>query len=232
MDLRTLRKRVDDYTAKLNRASAWPGGVKLIAVTKNVAADVINMAYEAGVRDIGENRVQEWREKAPSLNPGFRLHMIGQLQTNKVKYIINHAALIHSLDRPALAREIDSRAQAAGRRLPVLVQVNIGREAQKAGVDESELPDFLAYVGAMPGLEVSGLMAILPEADDPEEVRPLMRRMRALFDDSRLRAIEGVTMRELSMGMSHDCMVAASEGATMIRIGTALFGPRRYEEVN
>ena len=134
--------------------------------------------------------------------------------------------MIQSLDRDALAEEISRRAQAAGKVMPVLVQVNIAREAQKAGVDEDDLIPFLRRCAELPGLSVQGLMAIMPIADDPEDVRPLFRRMRQWFDRLRDMDLPGVEMKTLSMGMSDDCVVAAEEGATMVRLGRALFGAR------
>lgn len=204
----------------------WGRPVELCAVTKTVDAATINLAYDCGVRAIGENRVQEVMQKLPALNPDFRLHMIGQLQTNKVKYIIDRAAMIQSLDRPDLAREIDRRAQAASRRMPVCVQVNIAREPQKSGVDEDELVPFLRECARMDGLDIRGLMAIMPFVDDPEQVRPYFRRMREWYDRLREMDITNVKMECLSMGMSGDYAVAADEGATMVRVGSSIFGSR------
>ena len=221
-----LIARVQEYNERLQEASAKWGGVEICAVTKTIDADTINLAWDAGIRTIGENRVQELMDKLPSLNPDYRIHLIGQLQTNKVKYIVPHVSMIQSLDRDSLAAEINRQAVKAGRKVPVLVQVNIAREPQKGGIDEEELRPFLQRLADMEGVSVKGLMSIMPQADDPETVRPYFRQMRAWFDRLRDEAMPGIEMETLSMGMSHDCIVAAEEGATMVRLGTALFGRR------
>lgn len=218
--------RVQDYQKRLAEASGKWGGVEICAVTKTMDAATANLAYEAGILTIGENRVQEVVEKLPDLHPDYRIHLIGQLQTNKVKYIINSVSMIQSLDRDSLALEIDRQAKKAGVVMPVLVQVNIAREPQKGGISEEELLPFLERVSALQGLSVKGLMAIMPQADNPEDVRPYFRRMREWFDRLKENPVPGVSMEILSMGMSHDCFVAAEEGATMVRLGTALFGKR------
>ncbi|MBQ2956548.1 MAG: YggS family pyridoxal phosphate-dependent enzyme [Clostridia bacterium] len=220
--------RVREYREKLYEASGRWGGVKICAVTKTMDADTANLAYEAGIDLIGENRVQELMEKLPALNPNYEIHLIGQLQTNKVKYLMGHADMIQSLNRDSLAQEIHRQAVKAGLVMPVLVQVNIAREPQKGGIDEEELLPFLRRTAELNGLRVKGLMAIMPQADDPESVRPYFKRMRDLFERLRDQAIPGIEMTELSMGMSHDCLVAAQEGATMVRLGSALFGKRDY----
>ena len=166
--------------------------------------------------------------KIDMLNPDYKIHLIGQLQTNKVKYIVDRVDMIQSVDRDALADEIDRRATAAGRVMPVLVQVNIAKEPQKAGIDEESLLPFIRRLSGMRGLRVDGLMAIMPIADDPEAVRPYFRRMREWFDRLKDMDIPNVSMNTLSMGMSDDCLVACEEGATMVRLGRALFGERHY----
>ncbi|MBR1822008.1 MAG: YggS family pyridoxal phosphate-dependent enzyme [Clostridia bacterium] len=216
------RERVGDASAK------W-GGAEICAVSKTVDPETINMAWEGGIRTLGENRVQELMGKIEALNPDYDIHLIGQLQTNKVKYIIDRVAMIQSVDREALAREISRRASAAGLEMPVLVQVNIAREPQKAGIDEELLMPFLQLCGELPGLKVQGLMAIMPIADDPEDVRPYFRQMRGWFERLRDMDLPNVEMRTLSMGMSDDAIVAAEEGATMVRLGRALFGARTYK---
>ena len=220
-NIRQWRERVDEASAK------W-GGAEICGVSKTIDPETINMAWDGGIRTLGENRVQELVGKIDALNPDYKIHLIGQLQTNKVKYIIGRVDMIQSLDRESLAVEIDRRARAAGRVMPVLVQVDIAREPQKAGIDEDELLPFLHRLSDMPGLRVEGLMAIMPIADDPEDVRPYFRRMRAWFDRLRDMDIPNVSMNTLSMGMSDDCLVACQEGATMVRLGRALFGARSY----
>ena len=227
MNREELLANINEWRERIGNASAKWGGAEICGVSKTVDPDTINMAWEGGIRILGENRVQELAGKQDRLNPGFEIHLIGRLQTNKVKPAVERVAMIQSLDREALALEISHRAEQAGKVMPVLMQVNIGREPQKAGVDEEALVPFLRQCAGLPGLHVQGLMAIMPVADDPEDVRPLFRRMREWFDRLRDMDIPGVEMRTLSMGMSDDCVVAAEEGATMVRLGRALFGARQ-----
>lgn len=216
------------YRDRLDQASARWGKVEICAVSKTVEAERVNAVYAAGIRILGENRVQELLDKKSRLNPEFHLHLIGQLQTNKVKYIIPFIDMIQSLDRPALAEEIQKRAQACGRVIPVLIQVNIGREPQKAGILEEELESFVHFCAQKPNLSVRGLMAVAPAVPDPEQARPYFRKMRGWFDRLQQQKIPGGSMEILSMGMTGDCLVAAEEGATMVRIGSGLFGKRNY----
>ena len=226
MDRELMARNIDTCRSRLREASARWGDVTICAVTKTIDAETINQAFDEGVRVIGENRVQEAREKFPALNPDFSLHIIGQLQANKVKYVLEFARMIQSLDRITLAQEIDVRARAKGIRMPVLVQVNIAKEPQKAGIHEEELLPFLREAARLQGLSIEGLMTIMPLTGDQESLRPLFRRMRVWFDRLRDEAIEGVDMRVLSMGMSGDFTTAAEEGATMVRLGSAIFGAR------
>lgn len=218
--------RVQDYQKRLAEASGKWGGVEICAVTKTMDAATANLAYEAGILTIGENRVQEVVEKLPDLHPDYRIHLIGQLQTNKVKYIAGRVDMVQSLDRESLAAELNRQAIKAGIQIPALVEVNIAKEPQKGGIYEEDLIPFLKRVSDMPGVCVKGLMAIMPQADDPEDVRMYFRRMRVWFDKLRESPLPGISMETLSMGMSHDCIVAAEEGATMVRLGSALFGRR------
>ena len=218
-NVRVWRERIADASAK------W-GGAEICAVTKTQSAETVNLAWEAGLRTIGENRVQELMDKRDALNPGFNVQLIGAWQTHKVKYIAGWVDMVQSLDRDALAQELSRRAQQAGRRLPVLVQVNIAREPQKGGVHEEELDGFVRRSAKLPGIQIRGLMAIMPLADDPEPLRPYFKRMRDWFERLRDADIEGTALDTLSMGMSGDCIVAAQEGATMVRLGRALFGER------
>lgn len=228
MNQEALLKNIHDWQQKIGEASAKWGGAEICGVSKTIDPEVINMAWDGGIRILGENRVQELMSKIDRLNPEYKIHLIGQLQTNKVKYIVDRVAMIQSVDRDALADEIDRRATAAGRVMPVLVQVNIAKEPQKAGIDEEGLLPFIRRLSGMQGLRVEGLMAIMPIADDPEAVRPYFRRMREWFDRLKDMDIPNVSMNTLSMGMSDDCLVACQEGATMVRLGRALFGERHY----
>lgn len=219
-----LAERVREIRETLARESAPFGKApELIAVTKFVPVEQILPLHELGVTQIGENRVQSLREKIPFLEEKFSLHLIGRLQTNKVKYIIKDVCLIHSLDNSALAQEIDRQAQKANRKMPVLVQVNIAREPQKGGIPEEELFPFLRECAKLPGLQVKGLMAIMPLGAQREELFSLFTRMREKFDQCAGEAIAGISMEELSMGMSQDYDLAARAGATMVRIGSRLF---------
>ncbi len=228
MNQEALLKNIHEWQQKIGEASAKWGGAEICGVSKTIDPEIINMAWAGGIRTLGENRVQELLSKIDRLNPDYKIHLIGQLQTNKVKYIVDKVAMIQSVDRDALADEIDRRATAAGRVMPVLVQVNIAKEPQKAGIDEERLLPFIRRLSGLPGLRVEGLMAIMPIADDPEAVRPFFRRMREWFDRLKDMDIPNVSMNTLSMGMSDDCLVACQEGATMVRLGRALFGERHY----
>lgn len=226
MDREAIFRNVKLWQSRIGEASQKWGGAQICAVTKTRSAEEINLAWDAGIRTIGENRVQELMGKVGGLNPDFELHLIGSLQTNKVKYIVDRVDMVQSLDRDALAEELSRRAVAIHRVVPALVQVNIAREPQKGGISEEELPAFLARCAQLPGIQVRGLMAIMPLVPDPEEVRPYFRRMRGWFDRLRDAYLANVSMDVLSMGMSDDCIVAAQEGATMVRLGRALFGAR------
>ena len=196
---------------------------KLIAVTKTVAPNVINQLKPLGLLDIGENRAQVALPKLPEIAPEFRLHWIGRLQTNKVKGIIDHVCMLHTLDRMELAQEVDRRAGQRGRVLPALVQVNIAGEVQKGGLAPEELMGFLREMKSFHQISIEGLMAIMPLGAPEEELTRLFKGMRTLFEQVRAEAMEHVHMNELSMGMSNDYAIAAREGATMVRIGTALY---------
>ena len=220
----TLEERLNAVRSTLEKESApWGKTPKIIAVTKYSAPQDILPLASLGVTDIGENRVQALREKLPFLEEKFSIHLIGRLQTNKVKYIIKDVCMIHSLDHESLAQEIDRQAQKNHLRMPVLVQVNVAGEAQKGGVTEEELLPFLRLCGRLPGLQVKGLMAIMPLGADRDALFSLFQRMRTLLANCRQEAIGHVEMQELSMGMSQDYDLAARAGATMVRIGSALF---------
>ena len=196
---------------------------RLVAVTKTVGPDVINQLKALNILDIGENRAQVALPKLPKIAPEFRLHWIGRLQTNKVKGIIDHVCMLHTLDRLALAQEVQRRAAEHGRVLPALIQINIAREPQKGGMPPEEALGFLRQMRDFPNIHVEGLMSIMPLGAPPDVLTTLFRGMRTLFEHLRDEAVEGVEMRELSMGMSNDYQIAAREGATMVRIGTALY---------
>ena len=229
MDALLLRER---YQSALSALAEAGGGVyappRIIAVTKTHPAEDILPLAALGLTEIGENRAQEIVEKWPVLQEKFQFHCIGRLQTNKVKYIMDKVCLIQSLDRMNLALEIDRQAQKAGVVMPVLVQVSPAGEEQKGGMPPEEVRAFLNEVRRMEGLHVQGLMAVMPNTQEEEYLAGLFGQMRALFEQLREEAIPGVDMRELSMGMSGDYVLAARHGATMVRLGSALFGPRDY----
>jgi hypothetical protein len=200
--------------------------VTLVAVTKLVDPGRIAEAYRCGIRHFGENRVQEAAEKRRFLSlPEATWHLVGHLQSNKARQAVELFDWIQSLDSVALAERLN-RLAAAGKKVPVLIQVNLGNEASKQGISEEGLLPLVERTAALPHLELRGLMCLPPYFDDPEQVRPFFRRLAELRDALAPRVPSGVNLGELSMGMSHDFEVAIEEGATMIRVGTALFGPR------
>ena len=200
--------------------------VKLIAVTKTLGVEKIREAVDYGMRDLGENRVQEILEKYPVFPKDVRWHLIGHLQTNKVKYIVDKVAMIHSLDSIKLAEEIEKRAAAIDRVMPCLVQVNIADEDTKFGLMTEETADFVKEISRFPHISVEGLMTIGPHVDDEERIRSVFQELRELKEQIASLALPTVKMRELSMGMSSDYPLAVREGATMVRVGTTIFGPR------
>jgi PLP dependent protein len=208
------------------RAGRDPREVLLLAVSKTFSAQTARQAFDAGQAHFGENRVQEARDKAPLLPPGAVWHLIGPLQGNKAKYCPGLFAWIHSLDSAPLARELGKRFRAAGKSVKVLVQVNLGGEEQKSGCRPEEAGEILAAALAEEALAPCGLMCIPPWAEDPEEARPHFRALRELRDRLLAQGFPREALRELSMGMSHDFAVAIGEGATIVRVGSALFGKR------
>lgn len=223
-----MQARVSAIRRELEMAAAerWGRTPEIIAVSKTVDAPRINLLRQSGISRLGENRVQEIMEKLPYLDASFRIDLIGRLQNNKVKYIIDKVGMIQSLDRMSLAQEIDRRAQQHALCMPVLIQVNIGSEPQKGGVAVEETLSFAREAAKLPGLEIRGLMAVMPDLDDDTQLRPYFTRMRSLFDALREENIAGTRIDELSMGMSGDYLLAAQEGATHVRIGSAIFGSR------
>ena len=223
-----ILSRVDIIRQELLDASKerWGCAPEIIAVSKTVEPERVNEVRAAGIVRLGENRVQEIMAKLPYLDASFQIDLIGRLQNNKVKYIIDKVGMIQSLDRESLAVEIDRRAQQHNLRMPVLIQVNIGNEPQKGGIPAEDTLAFAKMAAAYPGLEVRGLMAVMPDIEDEDQLRPYFKKMRSLFDMLREEAIQGTCIEELSMGMSGDYLLAAQEGATHVRIGSAIFGSR------
>ena len=226
MEREALRQHLEQVRAAIREAAGDRPLPRLVAVTKtHPLADILPLA-EMGVTDVGENRVQELREKLPELNKNFRVHLIGRLQSNKVKYIINEVCLIHSLDRWSLAQEIDRQAGLHGVRMPVLIQVSPAGEPQKGGMAPEEVPDFIRAAARLPGLDIRGLMAVMPDTRDEALLTRLFTDMRTLFERMRDEAVQDTRIEELSMGMSGDFPLAVRCGATMVRVGSAIFGPR------
>ncbi len=223
-NLERVRERI---SRAAQRAGRKPEDVLLVAVSKMVPADRIREGIAAGLSVLGENRVQEAKEKIQALgHGGASWHLVGHLQTNKVKDALALFDLIQSVDRLALAEELDRRARAAGGRVDLLVQVNVAAEATKTGFAPDELRSALEALARLEGLRVRGLMAIPPEPQEPEDSRPYFKTMRTLLETARGWRIPGLDLEALSMGMSADFVIAIEEGATIIRVGTAIFGPR------
>ena len=219
LDMRANLGRVQESVARAcARARRAPDSVLLIAVSKTVEIERVRLAIEAGAAALGENRVQEAKEKIEALGRPVPWHLIGSLQTNKARDAARLFDWVQSVDRLELAQELSRRAHAASRRLSVLLQVNLGDEPQKGGVAVAELKRLHEVVAALPNLSVRGLMAIPPATGEPEQARPYFRRLRELRDE--------LGLEHCSMGMSADYEVAIEEGATMVRVGTAIFGPR------
>ena len=215
-----------DQAAK--RAGRDPEEIKLVTVSKTVEPARIREAIEAGVTILGENYVQEARRKIEEIGHGIQWHMIGHLQTNKAKYAVSLFDYVHSIDGISLAREIDRRAAQKGRRVRALVEVNLSGETSKFGIDPEDVMELIQHVASLKHISIEGLMTMPPYFNDPERARPYFVGLRELRDRVRREKIEGLRMDELSMGMSGDFEAAIEEGATMIRVGTAIFGERRH----
>ncbi|MBO5114989.1 MAG: YggS family pyridoxal phosphate-dependent enzyme [Peptococcaceae bacterium] len=197
--------------------------VTLVAVTKMHSAEEIQEVLAAGQTLLGENRVQELLDKYDAVGDAATWHIIGHLQSNKVKYITEKVVMIHSLESESLANELSNRMQALGKTMDCLVQVNIADEESKFGLERDEVLPFIKRVSQLPGIHIKGLMHIAPYFEDPEDVRPIFREMYRLFEELKALELPGVDMEILSMGMSHDYQVAIEEGANMIRVGSSIF---------
>lgn len=207
-----------------------PEDITLIAVSKTIDAARINFAVENGITDLGENKVQEIMDKYEEVSKNVNWHLIGHLQTNKVKYIIDKVKLVHSVDSLKLAEEISKRAAKSNLIKDVLVQVNVAMEETKFGISLDEVVDFVKSISVFDSIRIKGLMTIAPYNEDPEAVRPVFKQLKAKFDELARLEFPNTDMRFLSMGMSNDYAVALEEGANMIRIGTAIFGKRNYNK--
>ncbi|MDO4261586.1 MAG: YggS family pyridoxal phosphate-dependent enzyme [Eubacteriales bacterium] len=210
------------------RSGRDPEDVTLIAVSKTKPVEMIREAMEAGARVFGENKVQELCDKYEQLPGDLHWHLIGHLQRNKVKYIVDKAELIHSVDSLRLAEEISREAVKKGVEVRILIEVNVAQEESKFGVTVEEAPELVRQIAVLPQVHVEGLMTIAPYVDDPEENRPIFRALKKLAVDIKTKNIDNVHMDVLSMGMTGDYEVAVEEGATLVRVGTGIFGERNY----
>lgn len=205
-----------------------PEEVTLIAVSKTKPVPMLEEAYEAGSREFGENKVQEIMDKYPVLPPDIHWHMIGHLQRNKVKYIVDKVCLIHSVDSLRLAEEISAQAEKKQVEVDILVEVNIAQEESKFGISREEAFRLVEEIARLPHIHIKGLMTIAPFVENPEDNREYFHQIRQLSVDIMRKNIDNVSMSVLSMGMTGDYMVAIEEGATMVRVGTGIFGERNY----
>ena len=227
-NLSNVRENIKLASKKANREVEE---VTLLAVTKTVDVDAINEAIECGITDAGENKPQELDRKYKVIGDKVKWHLIGTLQTNKVKYIIDKVHMIHSLDRQALCEEIQKRAQKIDRTINCLVQVNISKEETKHGIDEKDAVEFIREVSSnYKNIKIKGLMTMAPFTEDKEEVRSVFRRLKELSCEIDSLNIDNVDMDVLSMGMSNDYQIAIEEGSSMVRVGTSIFGARNYDK--
>ena len=222
--LARVRERIADAAGRCGRT---PQDVRLIAISKTHPADAVRAAADAGQADFGENKVQEALQKIAQLaDTKVRWHLVGHLQSNKAKKAVGAVDYIHAIDSTELLVKVDEAASAVGRHLELLVQVDLALEATKFGAPEEAVPEILAAAAHCTAARVVGLMLLPPLAENPEEARPWFARLRGLRDRLRDTGVPDGRLRELSMGMSHDFEVAIEEGATMVRVGTAIFGER------
>lgn len=227
-NLKEIENRVQ---AACDRAGRSRDEVTLIAVSKTKPIEDLTEIYNAGVRDFGENKVQELTDKIEKMPKDIKWHMIGHLQRNKVKYIIDKVELIHSVDSFRLAEEINIQAKKKGIVVPILVEVNIADEESKFGVSKEDAMELVKQIATLDGLTVKGLMSIAPYVVDSEENRPYFHKIKDLSVDISNENIDNVSMDILSMGMTGDFEVAIEEGATMVRVGTGIFGERNYNKL-
>ena len=226
----SIKENLELVNARIAAAAEKSGrsksDIKLIAVTKTHPAEMINEAVKCGITDIGENKPQEVRDKFDSVLP-VNWHLIGHLQSNKIKYIINRCCMIHSVDSIKLMDEIEQAALKHEKDMDILIQVNISGEESKQGIAPSELDDILSHAGHLTKVHVRGLMTIIPKAENGD-VNLHFANMKKLFDETKKKHYNNVSMDELSMGMSGDFEAAVEHGATMVRVGSAIFGARNY----
>lgn len=223
-----LQKVEENIEAACKRAGRDHKEVTLIAVSKTKPVEMLQEIYDEGIRCFGENKVQELTEKMPAMPQDIEWHMIGHLQRNKVKYIAGKVALIHSVDTYRLAEEINIQAKKRNIVIPILVEVNIAHEESKFGTTEEDAVLLVEEISKLENVRIKGLMTIAPNVSDPEENRPYFKKIKQLSVDITNKNIHNVSMDILSMGMTNDYTVAIEEGATMVRVGTGIFGERNY----
>ena len=224
-------KAVEEEIEKAcERAGRKREEVTLIAVSKTKPISMLQEIYDEGIRDFGENKVQELSMKYEELPKDIRWHMIGHLQRNKVKQVVDKACLIHSVDSYRLAEEINIQAKKKGIVAPILVEVNIAEEESKFGIHKEDAIQLVEEIAELENIRIEGLMTIAPFVEDPEENRQYFRNIRQLSVDIAEKNIDNVSMNVLSMGMTGDYTVAIEEGATMVRVGTGIFGARNYNK--
>jgi pyridoxal phosphate enzyme (YggS family) len=232
LDAVALRARLAEIRSRIERAAGRagrdPASIRLVAISKTFPAEYVSALAEAGQFDFGENKVQEGLQKMDATSHlKLRWHLVGHLQSNKAKKAVRFD-LVHSIDSAPLVGKLDEAAAAAGRRLDLLVQVDLAGEATKFGAREDELVEIFAAASVAGAVRAAGLMLLPPAFDDPEASRPFFRQLRGVRDRLIARGVDASMLGELSMGMSHDFEVAIEEGATLVRVGTALFGGRAY----
>jgi len=223
-NINKIKQRIAAAAARVNRV---PDSIKLLAVTKTVSPSAIAQALDAGVTMLGENYVQEAKEKIAVMEKRVQWHMIGHLQTNKAKYAVNLFDYIHSVDRPELAEEINKRARLAGRKINILIEVNVSGEKTKNGIPAIRSVDLIKNISPLENVSIKGLMTMAPYSDNPEKSRPYFSELKNLQKKIIQEGITGILMEELSMGMTDDFEIAIEEGATIVRIGRAIFGERK-----
>lgn len=231
----TIKENIDSILEKTKSAAIRSGraleDITIIAVSKTVDADRAREAVEGGLINLGENRVQELVNKYEQLHElDIKWHLIGHLQKNKVKYIIDKAAIIHSVENIELANEINKRAIQHNLIANVLIELNIGEEESKFGIDEKSVSDFVKSMEQFENIKVTGLMTVAPYCENPEDIRWVFKKMKKTFDEISGMKLKNTEMKYLSMGMTNDFEIAIEEGANIIRIGTAIFGARKYKE--
>ncbi|MGB4438073.1 MAG: YggS family pyridoxal phosphate-dependent enzyme [Sedimentibacter sp.] len=227
-NIELILKRTADAARRSGRE---PEDITVIAVSKTVDSIRAREAVESGISDLGENRVQELMNKYEQLSDlNIKWHMIGHLQKNKVKYIIDKAELIHSVENLELANEINKRAAQNNLTANILIELNIGEEESKFGINEENVYDFVKSMEQFDNIKVLGLMTVAPYCENPEDIRWVFRKMKEIFDKIALMNLKNTDMKYLSMGMTNDFEIAIEEGSNIVRIGTAIFGARKYKE--